>query len=363
VRTGDAAQRAAVTPFTNLFLAGSSKPKPAHLVYASPMTILVTGSSGHLGEALVRSLRAAHRAVRGIDIKASPFTDRVGSIFDRDFVRQCMADVRVVLHTATLHKPHVATHSRQDFIDTNVTGTLVLLEEAVGQGVTSFVFTSSTSTFGAALTPAQEEPAAWITEEVTPVPKNIYGVTKLMAESLCELFHRQQRLPLVILRTSRFFPEEDDRSAVRARYALANVQANEMLYRRADIADVVSAHLLAADRAGDIGFGRYIISATTPFTRDDLTMLRKQPAQVVSRLFPEYESLYAARGWHLFPELDRVYVNRLATSELGWRPKYDFRHVLECLRANADFRSPLAREIGSKGYHDVVFEEGPYPVG
>jgi UDP-glucose 4-epimerase len=107
------------------------------------MTILVTGSAGHLGEALMRSLRASGRAVRGIDIKASPFTDRVGSVFDRAFVRRCMPEVKVVLHTATLHKPHVATHSQQGFIDTNVTGTLVLLEEAVAAAVTSFVFTST----------------------------------------------------------------------------------------------------------------------------------------------------------------------------------------------------------------------------
>src|SRR5271155_2957306 len=95
------------------------------------MTILVTGSSGHLGEAMVRSLRARGRPVLGVDITPSPFADRVGSITDRDFVRACMVGVRAVVHAATLHKPHIATHSHQAFVDTNVTGTLVLLEEAV----------------------------------------------------------------------------------------------------------------------------------------------------------------------------------------------------------------------------------------
>jgi nucleoside-diphosphate-sugar epimerase len=47
---------------------------------------------------------------------------------------------------------------------------LALLEAAAEAGVTSFVFTSSTSTFGATLTPHENEPAAWITEDVTPVP-------------------------------------------------------------------------------------------------------------------------------------------------------------------------------------------------
>ena len=108
--------------------------------------------------------------------------------------------VRVVLHTATLHKPHIATHARQDFVDTNITGTLNLLEEAAG-GRGRLRFTSTTSAFGRALTPLQGAPAAWITEDVTPVPRNIYGVTKTAAEDLCELFHRDYGLACVILRT------------------------------------------------------------------------------------------------------------------------------------------------------------------
>jgi UDP-glucose 4-epimerase len=326
------------------------------------MTILVTGSAGHLGEALMRTLRAEGRAARGLDIKQSPFTDCVGSMRDRDVVRRCMRGARAVVHAATLHKPHVVTHTNQDFVDTNVTGTLTLLEEAVAVGVDCFVFTSTTSAFGAALVPAAGDPAAWVTEDIVPIPRNIYGVTKVAAESLCELFSRERRLPVIVLRTSRFFPEADDDASVRARYALANVQANEMLHRRVDIADVVSAHLLAIEKARDIGFCRYIISATTPFSRADLVELPRSAPDVVRRLFPDCEALFGARAWTLFPLIDRVYVNRLAMAELGWRPRYDFRHVLECLRADRDFRSPLALEIGSKGYHDTIFKDQPYPV-
>jgi UDP-glucose 4-epimerase len=324
--------------------------------------VLVTGSAGHLGEALMRTFRAQQRPAVGIDIKSSQFTDSVGSICERAFVRECMRGVRAVIHAATLHKPHVATHSMQDFVDTNVSGTLNLLEEAVAAGVESFIYTSTTSTFGAALTPAADQPAAWITEDVTPVCKNIYGVTKVAAESLCELFSRTRHLPVLVLRTSRFFPEGDDDRSIRAVYPTANVQANELLYRRADLQDIVSAHLLAMDRAPGIGFRRYIISATTPFRREDLRDLRQNAAEVVQRLFPECRELYGARNWLLFPRLDRVYVNDLAVRELGWTPQYDFQHVLNCLRKGVDFRSPLAREVGSKGYHSATFDDGPYPV-
>lgn len=318
------------------------------------MTILVTGSAGHLGEALMRTLREAGRPALGLDILPSPYTDAVGSICDRDFIAQCMNGVRAVVHSATLHKPHVATHGNHEFVATNIAGTLTLLEAAILSEVRSFVFTSTTSAFGSALTPAAGEPAAWVTEDVAPIPKNIYGVTKVAAESLCELFHRQRGLPTIVLRTSRFFPEADDDAAISGSYALENVQANEMLNRRVDIADVVAAHLLAIGKAGEIGFGRYIVSATTPFARDDLAELRRDAAAVVQRLFPECERAYAARGWKPFPTIDRVYVNQRAMSALGWRPRYDFRHVLDCLGVGEDFRSPLARAVGGKGYHRAM---------
>ncbi len=132
------------------------------------MRILVTGSAGHLGEALVRTLREAGHDVVGADIVDSPFTTHVGTIVDREFVVRCMAGAEAVIHPATLHKPHVVTHSRQEFVDTNITGTLNLLEEAVAAGVGAFVFTSTTSVFGQALLRPPGQPAAWITEDVTP---------------------------------------------------------------------------------------------------------------------------------------------------------------------------------------------------
>ncbi len=199
------------------------------------MRVLVTGSSGHLGEALVRTLRGAGQEAVGLDVIPSPFTSIVGSIADRAEVKRGMQGVDAVLHAATLHKPHVATHSRQAFVDTNVTGTLNLLEEATAAGVAAFVFTSTTSAFGAALTPPAGAPAVWVTEDVKPVPRNIYGTTKVAAEDLCELFHRDHGLACLILRTSRFFPEEDDRAETREAYDQDNVRANEYLYRRVDL--------------------------------------------------------------------------------------------------------------------------------
>lgn len=326
------------------------------------MTVLVTGSAGHLGEALVRTLRCSKHEVVGLDILPSPYTTSVGSIVDRSYIRCCMSGVSVVFHAATLQKPHIATHSRQAFIDVNITGTLNLLEEAVAAGVGAFVFTSTTSVFGDALRPTSGAPAAWVTEVVTPVPRNIYGVTKAAAEDLCQLFHRNHGLACIVLRTSRFFSEEDDDKTLRETYAKDNAKVNEFLFRRVDLEDAVAAHVLAAQRAREIGFRRMIVSATTPFLPQDVRELRADAPSVVGRRVPNYEVEYQRRNWKMFPSIDRVYVNNQARKELGWQPRYDFAHVIGRLRSGDGPLSPLAQIIGAKGYHAKRFAEGPYPV-
>ena len=314
------------------------------------MTILVTGSSGHLGEALMRTLRAQDRPALGLDLLPGLFTDRVGSICDRTVVAEALRGVVSVMHTATLHKPHVATRTREHFALTNVMGTLLLLEEAVRAGAKSFVMTSTTSAFGDALKPPPGSPAAWIDETVVPVPKNIYGVTKTAAEDLCQLFHRNEGLPVIILRTSRFFPEADDEPEARAAFTDANLKANEFLFRRVAIEDVVEAHLIASGRAPALGFGKFIVSATTPFRREDVERLRIDFRGLARERVRGWEAVYEKWGWLMPASIDRVYDNALARTQLGWRPRWDFAAILKRLGETGDIRGPIARAVGEKGY-------------
>jgi UDP-glucose 4-epimerase len=327
------------------------------------MKILVTGSAGHLGEALMRTLQGTLHEAVGIDLQPSASTTQAGSITDRATVAQCMHGVDAVLHVATLHKPHMATHSKQGFVDVNITGTLNLLQAAATAQVGAFVFTSTTSAFGDAMLPPPGAPAVWVDEALVPRPKNIYGATKLAAENLCELFHREHGLPCIVLRTSRFFPERDDQPAVRERFGAANVQVNELLNRRVDIEDVCAAQLCAIERAAEIGFGRYVISATTPFAHDDLPSLRADLHAAVARRVPAFAAEYERRGWSLPDGIDRVYVNEKARRELGWRPRHDFASAMARLAAGADHQSLLARQVGTKAYHAEAFDgDAPYPV-
>lgn len=326
------------------------------------MKILVTGSSGYLGEALCRTLTKKEIDYNSIDIHEGSFTKHVESIANKAFVMKMMKGVDYVIHAASLHKPHIVTHSKQDFVDSNVTGTLNLLEEAVAHDVKGFIYTSTTSTYGDAMTPAAHEPAVWVDELTIPVPKNIYGITKTAAENLCQIFYRNHKLACLVLKTSRFFPEEDDNKQLRGLYKDLNIKANEYLYRRVDIEDVVTAHLLALEKVNSIGFGKYIISATTPFMKKDLMTLQTDASKVVKMNYPYYEALFEQKQWKMFPTIGRVYVNERARTELGWKPKYDFQHILNCIEQDADYRSELSTELGIRLYHKEHFEDGPYPV-
>jgi UDP-glucose 4-epimerase len=228
--------------------------------------------------------------------------------------------------------------------------------------VKSFIYTSTTSTFGDALRPALGEPAVWVTEAMSPQPGNIYAVTKLAAENLCRMFSRNMALPCVVLRTSRFFPEDDDNRHKREAFNDDNLKLNELLFRRADLHDMVTAHVSAMEKAPELGFGKFIISATSPFQREDVAALAVDTPSVVARYVPEYEQVYAERGWQMFASIGRIYDNQLARETLGWQPEFNFQRAISDLHEGRDYRSKLAVRIGKKSYHDRIFRDRPYPV-
>ncbi len=308
------------------------------------MRILLTGSSGWLGQALAKLLRQCGHEIVGLDPRPSPQTTIVGSIADRGTVRAAIRDFAVdaVVHAGALHKPDIDARERADFIAVNVQGTLNLLEEAVAPGsrVDRFVFTSTTSLMiSRAIRDGLSggaRAAAWLTEETVPLmPRNIYGVTKLSAEHLCRLFHELHGLPVVILRTARFFPEADDMAHAIVQ-SDANTKTNEFLFRRLTVEDAAESHLVALERAPALGFDTFIISARTPFSRDDCTALLIDAPAVVARYFPAYQALYARLGWTMFRSIDRIYDAGKASSRLGFQCRTGFAEKLAELAARLD---------------------------
>ena len=160
------------------------------------MRILVTGSAGHLGEALVRTLRDREARGRRPRHPGSPYTDHVGSIADRARASgaawpastRCCTPPRCTNRTS---RPTAGRTSSTPTSPARSTCWKRRLPRASGPSSTPAPPACSATRWRR----PPGAPAAWVTEDVTPVPKNIYGVTKAAAEDLCQLFHRNQGLP------------------------------------------------------------------------------------------------------------------------------------------------------------------------
>ncbi len=300
--------------------------------YARAMRILLTGSSGWLGRFLAPQLREAGHQVTGLDVVTDLDTQIIGSVADRAVVDRAMeTGIGAVIHAGALHKPDIARFDEQAFIEVNVTGTRNLLAAARAAGHDRFVFTSTTSLMISATIRAERGDAAvWLDEQAGPLaPRNIYGVTKLAAEGLCRLYAAEHGLPCVVLRTGRFFPEDDD---TQGKPAGENLKANELLNRRLTVEDAAAAHVAALERAPELGFDTFVLSAPTPFVRADAAELKRDAAAVIARLYPDAPALYAARGWTLPATIGRVYDASHAEHRLGFRARTDFAAVLAALR-------------------------------
>jgi UDP-glucose 4-epimerase len=274
------------------------------------MRILVTGAAGLIGSGVAARLRKDHDVV-GLDLVSGPQVQIVGDCFDVKDWRHPVGRVDAIAHVAALHAPHVGQRSEADFRQSNVEATSRLLDFAVEAGVRHFTLTSTTSLYGHALEPIGR--AVWVDEQLLPQPRDIYDETKLKAEELVS--SAGNALNVTSLRMSRCFPEA------------ADVMAWYRLYRGIDRRDVADAHALALGRTGPPA--TYVISAATPFDRQNCEQLFVDAPAVIERRCPGLIARMAANGWHPPRSIGRVYDAGLAERELGLAPDFGIESCLE----------------------------------
>jgi UDP-glucose 4-epimerase len=278
--------------------------------------VLVTGSSGQLG-AVISSMLSKKHSIIGIDSLSGKYTSHLGDITDYDFVLSITKNVEIIIHTCSLHAPHLKTHSSEEFINTNVKGTLNLLKSAIQNRIRRLVYTSTTSLYGHAMVSRNQ--AVWVTEDLMPRPRDIYDVTKIAAEGLCEIFANNYDLTCVSLRVSRYFPESDYLTTV------------YRLYRGVDVRDAATAHILAMT-AENKGYEVLNISALPPLSRNDTYDLLHDAPNVLLRHFPDIDKLFAKKGWKLPKRIDRVYSIDKAKKIINYSPSFNFNTLIEMLK-------------------------------
>jgi UDP-glucose 4-epimerase len=279
------------------------------------MRVLVTGSSGKLGSVTVKHLIGFGHVVTGLDISCSATTNLIANVKDKYKLLELTQGFDAVIHTAALHGRHMdLNYPREEFVDTNIKGTLNLLNACVANGISKFLFTSTTSIYGKSL--ANDNKAVWVDEELPVQPRDIYDITKQSCEELCRDFFEKEKIQATVYRVGRFLPEPD------------NLKLNHRLYRGLDEQDGAEALRLALEHKFD-QFEIFNISSGSPFQKEDLIDLKLDALSVIAKYYPEAIELYERKHWTLPESIDRVYCSDKATQMLNYHPEFTFEYLLK----------------------------------
>ena len=186
--------------------------------------VLITGADGFIGSHLTEAL-----VNKGYDVRAFVYYNSfssygwldsissetksqieffAGDIRDPNGVREAMKGVDIVFHLAALIAIPFSYHSPDSYIDTNVKGTLNIIQAARDNQVSRVLVTSTSEVYGT----AQFVP---ITELHPKQPQSPYSASKIGADAIADSFYRSFDLPLTIVRPfNTFGPRQSARAVI-----------------------------------------------------------------------------------------------------------------------------------------------------
>ena len=227
--------------------------------------VLVTGASGFVGSAVAAKLVERGFSVRALVRATSPRTHLAGldleyvqgDLRDAETIRPAMAGVRYLFHVAADYR--LWARDRNEIVINNVTGTRVMMEEALRAGVERIVYTSSVATLA-----VQRDGTS--VDETVPLDElkaiGAYKRSKVAAERLVERMIAQQGLPAVIVNPSTPIGPRDVKPTPTGRIIVEAARGRMPAFvdtglNLVHVDDVAQGHLAALDR-GKIG-ERYIL--------------------------------------------------------------------------------------------------------
>jgi NAD dependent epimerase/dehydratase len=186
--------------------------------------ILITGADGfigsHLTELLVQSGHNVRAFVYYNSFNSNGWLDTLtvetkskieifsGDIRDPNGIREAMNGIDLVFHLAALIAIPFSYHSPDSYIDTNVKGTLNILQAARDSKVKRILITSTSEVYGT----AQFVP---ITELHPKQPQSPYSASKIGADAIADSFYRSFNLPITIVRPfNTYGPRQSARAVI-----------------------------------------------------------------------------------------------------------------------------------------------------
>jgi UDP-glucose 4-epimerase len=315
-------------------------------------SVLVTGADGFIGSHLVERLVADGARVRAfciynsrgsagwLDESPAPVREsidiRLGDIRDARFVERMVEGIEVVFHLAALIAIPYSYVAAESFVDTNVRGTLNVLEAAVRARVRRLIQTSSSEVYGT--------PDDLPIRETHPLSaQSPYAATKIAADQLAQAFHLSYELPIVILRPfNTYGPRQSER-------AVLPTMLRQLLAGQREV------HLGRLDTRRDLTYvadtvDGFVRAATTPGIDGRTIQLGTGRSETVARLL---EIARALTGSDAVPVADEVRLRpdasevvallsdpSLARELLGWEARTDLEAgiaaTIEWMRAQPD---------------------------
>lgn len=175
-------------------------------------TSLVTGGAGFIGSHVADELIKRGHKVVVLDDLSGGFQDNVpedakfvpGSIVDHELVDQLFAEhqFRYVFHMAAYAAEGLSHFIKRFNYNNNLIGSINLINASIKNNVERFIFTSSIAVYGAGQSP--------MTEEMTPIPEDPYGIAKLAVEQELRVSREMFDLDYVIFRPHNVYGERQN---------------------------------------------------------------------------------------------------------------------------------------------------------